>query len=243
MAQPARQCARFEKGLFLEEFTGTVGDFIRDHGFWAGPVVGLITFGESLVVVGLFIPATAILMLVGGLIGTGVLDPAPILVGAVIGAVLGDWVSYLIGRKIGPSVFRRWPLTKYRALIARSRLFFRRFGFASIFVGRFLGPIRATIPLVAGVMRMDQRRFQLANVTSAIIWVPTLLAPGYFATTTFAYLSLASEATWAGLIALIVLLSIGGSWLGYRVLRSNAERMKARQKFKGKADPARASSS
>ncbi|HUE71118.1 MAG TPA: DedA family protein, partial [Pirellulaceae bacterium] len=164
--------------------------------------------------------------------GAGVLDPAPILVGAVIGAALGDWVSYFIGRKIGPSVYRRWPLARHRALIARSRLFFRRFGFASIFVGRFLGPIRSTIPLVAGVMRMDQRRFQLANVTSAILWVPALLAPGYFATTTFAYFSLASEATWAGLVALIALLSIGGSWLGYRILRSNAEKMKARQRIK-----------
>jgi membrane protein DedA with SNARE-associated domain len=227
----------------LEELTGTIGDFIRDHGFWAGPIVGLITFGESLVLVGLFIPATAVLMVVGGLIGAGVLDPAPILLGAVIGAALGDWVSYLLGRKIGPSVYRRWPLTRYRALIARSRLFFRRFGFASIFIGRFFGPIRATIPLVAGVMRMDQRRFQLANVTSATVWVPTLLAPGYFATTTFATLNLASEATWAGLIALIVLLSMGGSWLGYRILRSNAEKMKTRQKMKHRAGLARARSS
>jgi membrane protein DedA with SNARE-associated domain len=227
----------------LEEFTGTVGDFIREHGFWAGPIVGVITFGESLAVVGLFIPATALLMIVGGLIGTGVLDPSPILAFAIVGAVLGDWVSYWVGRKIGPSVYRRWPLTGHRALVARSRLFFRRFGFASIFIGRFLGPIRATIPLVAGVMKMSRRRFQLANIISAIVWVPTLLAPGYFATSTFAYFNLASEATWAGLVVFIVLVSAAGSWIGYRVLRSNAERMKARQKAKSKADVARAPSS
>jgi membrane protein DedA with SNARE-associated domain len=227
----------------LEEFTRTVGDFIRDHGIWAAPIVGLITFGESLAVVGLFIPATALLMIVGGLIGTGVIDPVPILAFAIAGAILGDWVSYWIGRKIGPSVYRRWPLVKHRTLVARSRLFFRRFGVASIFIGRFLGPIRATIPLVAGVMKMNRRRFQFANVSSAIIWVPTLLAPGYFAVTTFAYFNLASEATWAGLIALIVLLSLAGSWLGYRVLRSNAEKMKARQAIRNRARVARARSS
>jgi membrane protein DedA with SNARE-associated domain len=227
----------------LEELTRTVGDFIREHGFWAGPIVGLITFGESLAVVGLLIPATALLMVVGGLLATGVIDPVPILAFAILGAILGDWVSYWIGRKIGPSVYRRWPLVKHRTLVARSRLFFRRFGFASIFIGRFLGPIRATIPLVAGVMKMNRRKFQLANVTSAIIWVPTLLAPGYFAVTTFAYFNLASEATWAGLIVLVVLLSLAGSWLGYRVLRSNAERMKARQTIKDQASVARIRSS
>jgi membrane protein DedA with SNARE-associated domain len=227
----------------LEEFTNAVGDFIQDHGFWAGPIVGLITFGESLAVVGLLIPATALLMVVGGLLATGVIDPVPILAFAIVGAILGDWVSYWIGRKTGPSVYRRWPLVKHRTLVARSRLFFRRFGFASIFIGRFLGPIRATIPLVAGVMKMNRRKFQLANVASAIIWVPTLLAPGYFAVTTFAHFNLASEATWAGLIALVVLLSLAGSWLGYRILRGNAERMKARQAVKDQAGVARARSS
>lgn len=219
----------------MEEFAGAVGAFVRDHGFWAGPIVGLITFGESLAVVGLFIPATAVMMVVGGLVGAGVLDPAPILVSAIVGAVLGDWVSYLIGRKLGPSVYRRWPLSNHRTLIARSRLFFRRFGFASIFIGRFLGPIRAFVPLVGGVMRMDQRRFQVANVTSAILWVPALLAPGYFATTALAHISIESEATWAGLVMLIIVVSIGGSWLGHRLLRANAERMTARQMLRRQA--------
>ena len=62
--------------------------------------------------------------------------------------------------------------------MARARLFFYRYGFASVLIGRFLGPIRSTIPTVAGVMGMAHGRFQLANVSSAILWMPLMLAPG-----------------------------------------------------------------
>ena len=76
-------------------------------------------------------------------------------------------------------MLRRWPLKQQRTAVARARLFFYRYGFASVLIGRFLGPIRSTIPTVAGVMGMAHGRFQLANVSSAILWMPLMLAPGY----------------------------------------------------------------
>ena len=82
-------------------------------------------------------------------------------------------------RWAGPGVLRRWPLKQQRTGVARARLFFYRYGFASVLIGRFLGPIRSTIPTVAGVMGMAQSRFQLANVLSAFLWMPLMLAPGY----------------------------------------------------------------
>jgi membrane protein DedA with SNARE-associated domain len=50
-----------------------------------------------------------------------------------------------------------------------------------VFVGRFLGTLRATVPVVAGVIEMGNRRLELANLLSAMIWVPIICAPGYFA--------------------------------------------------------------
>ena len=155
--------------------------FITENARYAGPLIGLLAFVESLIVVGMFVPAIPLMVAVGGLIATGALDPVSVLAWAIVGSVLGDWVSYAIGRGIGPSVYRRRPLSNHRAAVARARLFFRRFGFAAVFLGRFFGPVRATIPLVAGVMQMPQRSFQLANVASAAIWVPAMLAPGYLA--------------------------------------------------------------
>lgn len=154
------------------------------HGAWAGPVVGLLSFGESLAVVGLFIPATAVMLGVGGLVGTGVLDPLPIIIWAIGGAILGDWISYWAGRRIGPSVYRRWPLKGQKPMVARTRLFFRKYGFTAVFIGRFLGPIRATVPLVAGVMEMAGKPFQIANFASAILWVPVMFLPGILAANT-----------------------------------------------------------
>jgi membrane protein DedA with SNARE-associated domain len=65
--------------------------------------------------------------------------------------------------------------------VARARLFFYRYGFFAVLLGRFLGPMRSTVPTVAGVMGMPELRFQAANVLSAIVWVPGLLAPGFLA--------------------------------------------------------------
>jgi membrane protein DedA with SNARE-associated domain len=163
----------------MEAFLADLGEVVRTHGVWAGPIVALISFGESLVFVGLLIPATAVMLLIGGLVGSGVLDPVTVLVGAILGAVLGDIVSYGLGRWLGPGIVHRKPLRRYRHAVARTRLFFRKFGFAAVFLGRFLGPIRSTVPLVAGMMAMDQKRFQVANVLSAAVWAPVMLAPGW----------------------------------------------------------------
>lgn len=180
--------------------------------------MGLLAFCESLALVGLIIPATALMIAVGGLLGTGVLDPAPILLWAMGGAILGDWISFAIGRRIGPSIYRRWPLNRHRPMVARARLFFRRYGFVAIFVGRFLGPIRATIPLVAGVMDMDRRRFQLANVASSVVWVPTMLAPGYFAARSLGAVEQITETHLLGIGLLVAVLTIGATAIGARLL-------------------------
>jgi len=165
----------------LNDLIDQAGLFIETNQAWAGPIIALLTLGESLILVGLFIPATALLLLVGGLAGAGTLPLVPILLWGIAGAIVGDAVSYYLGRWMGPSVVRRWPLNTQRSAVARARLFFHRYGFVSILVGRFLGPIRSTIPLVAGVMSMPNARFQAANVLSAILWMPLIMAPGYLA--------------------------------------------------------------
>ncbi|WP_459614400.1 DedA family protein [Bordetella sp. 2513F-2] len=163
----------------MDSYIDQAGTFIQTHQEWAGLVTFLLTLGESLIVVGLFIPATALLLLTGGLIGAGTLSPWPILAWGVAGAVLGDALSYGLGRWCGPGVLHRWPLNRQRAAVARARLFFSRYGFAAVLMGRFLGPLRSTVPTVAGVMRMHHGRFQLANTLSAVLWLPLMLAPGF----------------------------------------------------------------
>ena len=165
----------------MEELMADLGQFIERHSFWAGPVLGLITFGESMVLIGAFFPATALMVIAGGLAAAGVVHPVPVILWCVAGAVAGDAVSYWLGRKAGPSAWRHPLMRPHRRALARARLFFRKYGVASIFLCRFMGPVRAFVPLIAGVTAMPHRRFQLANVGSALIWVPVMLAPGYLA--------------------------------------------------------------
>ena len=165
----------------MESIIGDLGNFISAHKEWAGPIVGIIAFGESLAIIGMFFPATAIMLLIGGLIGTGVIDPIPVIIGAIIGAVLGDIVSYFLGWWVGRSIIHKWPLNKHRSGVARARLLFRRYGFWAVFLGRFFGPVRCTVPLVAGIMSMDQKRFQAANILSAVVWAPAMFLPGWLA--------------------------------------------------------------
>lgn len=175
-------------------------DVIARHADWSGPIIGLLAFLESLLIVGLFVPAIALMVAVGGLMGAGILDPAPIIVFTVVGAILGDWVSYAVGRRMGPAIYcQRW-LRNHRIAFARARLFFRRYGFASVLLGRFLGPVRSTVPVVAGVLLMPHSRFQAANILSALLWVPALMAPGYFAGS--------RVATWGASIETIVPLAM-----------------------------------
>ncbi|MCD0501510.1 DedA family protein [Bordetella petrii] len=163
----------------MDAYIESIGQFIQANQAWAGPITFLLTFGESLIIVGLFIPATALMLLTGGLIGAGTLSPWNVLAWGIAGAILGDAVSYGLGRWMGPGLLRRWPFTTQRTAVARARLFFYRYGFASVLIGRFLGPIRSTIPTVAGIMSMNHLRFQTANVLSAIAWLPLMLAPGF----------------------------------------------------------------
>lgn len=201
----------------MDEMIGNAATFIAQHREWAGPIILALTFGESLVLIGMLIPATALMIAVGGMIGTGLLDPVPVLVWGIIGAVLGDWVSYLLGRRVGRSAFHRPPLNRHRAAAAKARLIFRRYGLASVLLGRFLGPVRATVPLVAGVMGMRARTFQIANVGSALIWVPALLAPGYFAANSVGAARV-TEAHLAAMAVAVILVTVLGTFVSVKLL-------------------------
>ena len=153
-------------------------DFIKAHSEWAALVMFVTAFGESFPLVGLVFPGTTVLMAAGTLLSAGTLPYVPILIGAALGAILGDSVSYWFGRKFGGGIARVWPFTRQPQLLSTGILFFQRHGGKSVFIGRFFGPIRAVVPLVAGIMQMRRDHFWFANVTSALVWAPMLLLAG-----------------------------------------------------------------
>src|SRR5215468_4010973 len=152
--------------------------FISAHTGWAVAVMFVTSFVESFAFVSLLFPGTSLLIAAGALMAAGSLPYFPILAGAVIGAILGDTVSFWIGHRFGGGIGRIWPFTRNPELLPNAIRFFERHGGKSVFIGRFFGPVRAVIPLAAGIMRMPRGRFWFANVTSAMVWAPMLLFAG-----------------------------------------------------------------
>ena len=76
---------------------------------------------------------------------------------------------------------RLWPLSRHPDLLPRGEVFFRKWGILGVFIGRFFGPLRSAVPLVAGICMMRRMSFQIANIASAIIWATGVLTPGTLA--------------------------------------------------------------
>ena len=152
--------------------------FVQAHKALTPVIAAVLAFCESIAVLSLIVPATVILLAIGALIGGAGVEFWPVVAGAAIGAILGDWVSYEFGRWLGPGAKTKWPLNRYPEMTARAEGFIGRWGVAAVALGRFFGPARALVPLLAGVLGMARLPFQVANVASAAVWAFVLLAPG-----------------------------------------------------------------
>ena len=133
---------------------------------------------EAVAVVGTVIPGSTLVFIAGALIGLGVLDPWWTSVAAITGAVVGDGMSFWLGHRYGQGILSRWPLSKCPELFERGRTYFEKRGRSSIFIGRFLGPLRAIVPVVAGMSGMPVVQFYVVNVISALAWAAAHLLPG-----------------------------------------------------------------
>ena len=199
----------------MEQLAQTVIELIKAHPYLAAFLIGATAFGESFAIISFFVPGTTILVTAGTLITKGAIDPVTTCIAAIIGAILGDAISYWIGLSFGRALPNHWPFKTHQATLARGVRFFERFGWTSIFVGRFLGPLRAFVPLVAGMCRMRAVPFYTANVISAVIWAPALLYSGYL-------IGIVFESNWSPHQKA---LAFAGAVLGFLLLGTLARRV------------------
>ncbi len=204
--------------------------FISANELVAGPVIFALAFAESLAFVSLLVPFTAMMVGAGALIGAGTLDAWVVIPWGIAGAASGDAVSYWIGRYFKNRVPRMWPFRNRPEQLERGYRFFARWGVLSVFIGRFFGPLRAVVPIVAGMMNMAQWKFQLANIASAIVWLPLLLAPGALAGVYFKDVQNIGEKVFGYVFVFFIGLSIIGAlviWVRARLKKRAAARDEA----------------
>jgi membrane protein DedA with SNARE-associated domain len=166
----------------VQHFVDIIVTFVREHQSWAPVIAFLVAFGESLCFLSLLWPGTAILAGITGLLAASGMDIkvlTPTIIGAGLGGTLGYSLSYWIGLYFKDSIANIWPFTRQPDLIPHGKNFFEKYGAFGVFLGHFFGPVRAVIPVVAGMFAMKQLPFQIANVLSAFLWAAGVIAPSY----------------------------------------------------------------
>ncbi|HVY00637.1 MAG TPA: DedA family protein [Pseudorhodoplanes sp.] len=172
----------------FDQYVQLIVDFVRSHHAWAAPIIFVLAFLESIAFFSLLIPAWSVLILIGGLVAASGIPFVPVLVGGAIGAALGDWVSYAIGYRFKEPIAHVWPLSRHPELLPRGHAFMEKWGVLGIFIGRFFGPLRASVPLIAGIVEMPYLTFQIANFASAFVWAYVLLSFGHIGAGIFKWL-------------------------------------------------------
>ncbi len=189
-------------------------DWVSLHPHLSGLLIFVVTLLESLVVIGLLIPGAIVLFGVGALVATGALELLPTLAWAATGALAGDTMSFLLGRHYHQRLRVMWPLKRYPRLVNRGIDFFYRHGGKSIFMARFVGPVRPILPAIAGMMDMRRSRFLLVDSIASILWAPAYILPGMVFG---ASLGLAAEV--AGRLVVLLVMLVGIAWLGVMLIR------------------------
>ncbi|MDH5407624.1 MAG: VTT domain-containing protein [Gammaproteobacteria bacterium] len=205
---------------FLQSFL----DWLTHHSVWSGLIIFLIAFSESLALVGLIVPGALLMFAIGTLISTGHLPFVSTCLWAVAGAVIGDGTSYWLGNYYRDNLKNLWPLSRHPQILDRGSEYFKQHGGKSIFLGRFIGPLRPIIPAIAGMNNMPIPRFMIVNIISGFAWAPLYLLPG------MAFgLSLTVASEVAGRLVMLsivlIVLTLVFLWLSKRIYKATLPRV------------------
>ncbi|MCH9756034.1 MAG: VTT domain-containing protein [Gammaproteobacteria bacterium] len=179
------------------------------HPNWALLIAFLIAFIESLAIIGSIIPGTIVMTAVGILAGSGVMRIDLTFLVAALGAIIGDTASYALGYTLSDRITQLWPFSRYPKWLLYGQTYFESHGGKSVLLGRFIGPLRSIIPVIAGMLKMKRVQFLVANIISGIAWSVVYITPGILIGAASAELS-TEGATRLFILILVLLVSI---WL------------------------------
>ncbi|MBC3386292.1 bifunctional DedA family/phosphatase PAP2 family protein [Pseudomonas sp. SWRI12] len=146
---------------------------------WLAVAVFVVACVECLAIAGLIVPGTVLLFAIAVLAGSGALSLGETLLLGLLGGLLGDLVSYFLGRHFHQNIRRLPGLRHHPEWMSAAESYFQRYGIASLLVGRFIGPLRPMLPMVAGMCDMPFPRFAAVSVLAAAGWTVAYLLPGW----------------------------------------------------------------
>lgn len=204
----------------MSQWLDTLTQWLGANPEWLGLAIFLIACVECLAIAGIIVPGTILMFAVAVLAGNGALGLWETLLLAYLGGLLGDALSYAIGHYFHQDIRRLPILRDHPQWLTSAEAYFNRYGVPSLLVGRYIGPLRPMLPMVAGMLSMPLPRFILVSLVAAAGWSIAYMLPGW-ATGAALRLPL-PEGFWpqagavAAGVAIVVGLSIQGSMRAQR---------------------------
>ena len=158
---------------------------LREGGFY---LLLFVIFAETGMFFGFFLPGDYLLFLAGMFVATNKLDVSiyVLIAGLIAAAVAGNFVGYWFGKKTGPVLYDKEDsfFFKKRFLLAAENYYKKQGAFALI-MGRFIPIVRTFAPIIAGIVRLDYKKFAFYNISGAFLWITSLTLMGFFLGRTF----------------------------------------------------------
>jgi len=158
----------------------TLGMLLNQYGVYVYAVLFAIVFCETGLVVLFFFPGDTLLFIAGAFCATGEMSYPLLMALLILAAVTGNTLNYHIGEAIGQRMFTNDYRWINKDALKRTHEFFEKHGGKTIILARFVPVVRTFAPFVAGVSDMTHTRFQMFNITGAVLWVAGLVTAGYF---------------------------------------------------------------
>ena len=170
-----------------------LAELAANHGGWVYAILFLVIFCETGLVVTPFLPGDSLLFATGALcaLSDGTMSLAIVVPSLIVAAVLGDGVNYHVGKALGPGFLARKLASEGAAPkgigrfvkaehLERTQRFYDKYGGKTIILARFVPIVRTFAPFVAGIGKMEYRRFLMFNVIGAVAWVGICTFAGVF---------------------------------------------------------------
>ena len=199
------------------DFLNTLTQLINQYPTWAGMIVFLVAMVESLAIIGVIVPGVAIMFAIGALISNGTLDMVSTLVWAAAGASFGDGLSFSLGKHYDKKIYNITWFRNNPRVLKNGHEFFEKYGAISILIGRFIGPIRAVIPLVAGILDMPVKHYIPTNLIASALWAPAYLMPGFFFGKSTALIPVNIQEKWPFILIVSLLI-----WALYKTIKKRS---------------------
>ncbi len=194
---------------YLNDFS----HYLNQHPSHGLIIAFLVAFVESLPILGTIFPGAVFMTAVGVMAGRGDIDLTDVLIICTLAAFVGDCIGFVIGYVFKERLARCWPFTRKPEWLDKGRDFFAQHGGKGVIIGRFIGPVRSSIPLIAGMLHMSWWRFFAATTFAAFAWAFVYLLPGVLIGAISMHLSAKQGALFVLYALAVVLCFWGVFWL------------------------------